>query len=110
MTMISGIISPFYYTADPRMVVTRAQFAQIMAGALPDEGLPVMNDIKAGAIVGVSPTDSWTTAVYKLYRAGILTGNIVNAFEAYPAITRAEAAAIVSRMADSDLRRTFTLE
>lgn len=106
----NGIISPFYYTADPRMVVTRAQFAQIMAGALPDEGLPVMNDIKAGAIVGVSPTDSWTTAVYKLYRAGILTGNIVNAFEAYPAITRAEAAAIVSRMADSDLRRTFTLE
>lgn len=106
----NGVISSFYYTADPRMVVTRAQFAQIMARALPDEGLPVINDIPAGAIVGVASTDPWLGAVYKLYRAGILTGNIVNAFEAYPSITRAEAAAIVSRMADSGLRRTFTLE
>ena len=52
----------------------------------------------------------YASAVYRLYRAGILAGSDANGtFSPLSYITRAEAAAVVSRMADSDNRIAFSL-
>jgi hypothetical protein len=89
---------------------TRRDFAMIMAKALPDEALKEINDITDGAIPDMtSATSKLGTAVYKLYRAGILTGNEQHEYNADSAITRAETAANVSRMADPSTRQSLTL-
>ena len=50
-------------------------------------------------------------AVYKLYEAGILIGNDeAGTFAPWSEITRAEVAAIISRMANPDLRMVKNLE
>ena len=50
-------------------------------------------------------------AVYRLYRAGVLTGNDAKGtFGPFTNITRGAAAAIISRMADASLRKSITLE
>ena len=55
-------------------------------------------------------TVSYASPVYKLYRAGILTGgDAKGTFSPLTYITRAECATIVARMADSDNRVEFTL-
>ena len=52
-----------------------------------------------------------SSAVYKLYRAGVLTGSDVKGtFHPTSFITRAEAAAIVDRMAESNDRAIFSLK
>ena len=54
--------------------------------------------------------DSYAANVYKLYRAGVLTGNDEKGtFAPLTSITRAEAAAIVSRMVDVNNRKTVSL-
>ena len=53
---------------------------------------------------------SYADAVYTLYRAGVLTGSDdAGSFRPNTTIRRSEAAAIVTRMADPDLREQFTL-
>jgi hypothetical protein len=88
---------------------TRNVFAKILAAALPSEALEPINTIAYGDIPDVSPDNS-SSHVYLLYRAGILTGKTASG-KFYPAdnITRAEAAAVVSRMADEDLRVSFVI-
>lgn len=55
-------------------------------------------------------TDSFADPVYKLYRAGILTGSDANGtFHPQTYITRAEASALVARMAGSANRVSFLL-
>lgn len=50
-------------------------------------------------------------AVYAMYQAGILTGNdAYGTFTPYSTITRAEVAAVVSRMVDPSLRQAFILQ
>jgi hypothetical protein len=103
-----GIIdSPF---DDYDVEATRAQFAQILCGALPTYALEQINWIDDGAIPDVPATESFAEAVYRLYRAGILTGSDeLGSFKPDTGISRVEAAAIVTRMADESLRRTVTL-
>ncbi|MDR0489875.1 MAG: trypsin-like peptidase domain-containing protein, partial [Oscillospiraceae bacterium] len=90
---------------------TRADFAVIVGGALPDEAITPINRIADGAIPDVAESYSYGSAVYKLYRAGVLTG-IDEEGSYYPGKTlkRAEAAAIIMRILDADTRERLTFE
>ena len=90
---------------------TRADFAVILGSALPDSALPEISKIEAGAIPDVGTGADYHDDVYRLYRAGILTGNDAKGtFTPKSTITRGAAAALVSRMADPSLRRAITLK
>ena len=96
--------------ADITSAAARADFVSILSAALPDEALPVINKIDDGSIPDVSVNYSYGQAVYRLYRAGVLTGaDSEGAFSPWKNVSRAEAAAIVSRMADGALRVQFSL-
>ena len=89
---------------------TRSDFAAMIAGALPDEAVTQINRIADGAIPDVWESYSYGPAVYKLYRAGVLTGyDSEGSFRPGLSLTRAEAAAIIMRLADSGSRVSFTL-
>ena len=89
--------------------VTRAGFAKILSGALPDSALQRINNVTN--IPDVSASESYAPAVYRLYNAGILTGNdVYGVFTPFSKITRGAAAAIVSRMANETLRKEFSLQ
>ena len=89
---------------------TRAQFAQLFAAALPDSALEAINTVADGAIPDVPSSANYYAAVYKLYRAGVLTGNDAQGtFLPDTGITRGEAAALMTRMADTSLRKTISL-
>lgn len=106
----NGIINSGYYNTDVTVKATRAQFAEILSNSLPDEALVPMNSVSDNAIPDVKMTDACAKYVYRLYRAGILTGGDVNGtFSPLTYITRAEAATIISRMAESDHREAFML-
>ncbi|MDR1299803.1 MAG: trypsin-like peptidase domain-containing protein [Oscillospiraceae bacterium] len=90
--------------------VKRSDFAVILASALPDEALTPINRVDDGAIPDVAVGYSYGRAVYALYRAGVLTGTAGDG-SFYPGrnISRAEASAIVARMALSETRSELTL-
>ena len=89
--------------------ITRADFAAIMATALPDEALTPINRITDGAIPDVLERFSFGQAIYMLYRAGVLTGfDDDGTFFPGRTLTRAEAATIVNRMIDADARVIMT--
>lgn len=88
----------------------RREFAVLLSCALPESALPVINDIEDGSIPDVVAGGAGVAAIYRLYRAGILTGNdVYGTFAPESDIKRSEVAAIVSRMAFRSLRRTVTL-
>lgn len=96
--------------SDYTQPASRAVFASVLAAALPAEALTAINTIEDGAIPDVSMSASYADAVYLLYRAGVLTGSdSAGSFLPSGTIKRSEAAAIVTRMADPSLRRTFSL-
>lgn len=106
----NGIIDNSYYTCDVTKKATRAQYAEIFANSLPGKGLEARNNVADNAIPDVSMSQSYADSVYKLYRAGILTGgDVLGTFSPKTYITRAESATIVARMADTDNRMSFTL-
>ena len=106
----NGIIDIAYYNSDVTRNATRAQFAEIFANSLPDNLLPAVNQVADGAVPDVPMSAACASYVYKLYRAGILAGSdATGAFHPLTYITRAEAATIVSRMADSSSRVSITL-
>ena len=100
-----GIISAL--PADPDGSITRQEFAALLANALPDSALPHVNMVPSGSIPDVYRSD---TGIYKLYRAGIFAGNGPNGeFLPNNPITRAEAAAVLVRIADPTQREVFSL-
>lgn len=103
-----GILTSSYHRDIANWPVTRAQFAEIFAKALPAAALPAKNTVNR--IPDVPSSASYAGAVFTLYRAGILTGSDGNYFYPSTAINRAQAAAIASRMANSDLRMSITLK
>ena len=105
----NGIINSAYYFCDVNEAANRAQFAEIFADALPAEALAPINDIADGDVPDVGADSSYADAVYLLYRAGILQGRDSGYFYATSNINRAEAAAMLSRMAESDNRLEFEL-
>lgn len=77
---------------------TRAQIAHIFAKATSD--FAVVNDIDYDYIPDVSERSEYADEILALYRAGILTGDErTRAFRPSDTITRAEVAAIISRVA-----------
>ena len=103
----SGIIAANAYT-DYTATATRAQFAAILAAALPDEALPAINSVTS--LPDLDANAAYAAAVLKLYNAGILTGSdSAGSFKPTSTIQRSEVATIVTRMADKSLRKTFTL-
>ena len=103
----SSIITAGAY-ADYTATATRAQFAAILAAALPDEALPAINSVTS--LPDLDANATYAAAVLKLYNAGILTGSdAAGSFKPESTIQRSEVATIVTRMADKSLRKTFTL-
>ncbi|MHB1153511.1 MAG: S-layer homology domain-containing protein [Eubacteriales bacterium] len=105
----NGIISQGY--SDYTKAATRAEFAAILAGALPDEALAPINTVAEQSIPDINMNAVYYDEVYKLYRAGILAGNdLYGTFTPDSNIARAAAAAIITRMADSSLRTSISLK
>ncbi len=104
-----GIINENEYN-DFDEYATRAQFAQIFSASLPVDALKEINQVDDNAIPDVHINSSFAKAVYKLYRAGVLTGNDSNGtFAPHSNIQRSAVAAIVSRMIDISQRQNISL-
>lgn len=90
---------------------TRAEFAAILANALPAEYLYPINDIPLGRLPDVTGQESYGPGVYLLYNAGVLTGSDkYGTFKPNSTIVRSEVATIAARMAEPDLRKTLKLK
>ena len=102
-----GIIDKDY---DWNAPATRAGYVEIFAKALPEEAFAVKNEIADGAVPDVAADHAQATAIYTLYRAGILNGNDdKGTFKPDNSIRRCEVAAILTRMMDPDSRVVVTL-
>lgn len=89
---------------------TRAEFAAIMARALPARVIDDINYIPSGSIPDVDYSMDFAGPVYMLYRAGILTGcGEDGSFRPDETISRAEAVVITGRLLDERQRVSFTL-
>ena len=85
--------------------ITRGEMALIMANVFGEDGYKEVNNIQYGAIPDVLPSDSYYEATYKLYRAGVLVGNdSLGTSLAKNNLKRSEAATILIRMANPDVR------
>ena len=89
---------------------TRAGYMEIFASALPDEALECINNVPDASIPDVPMVHESAIGIYKLYRAGILTGVDAN-HNCKPEdnIKRCEVAAIITRMMDETKRLTFSM-
>ena len=106
----NGIIGKGLYEGDVTKTATRAQFAEILANALPKEALYEINRISDDAIPDVKMSSAYAESIYMLYRAGILSGNDGSGtFLPQSSISRAEAACVIARMANSDNRIAVTV-
>ena len=87
---------------DPEKQATRQEFVSILAAVVPEEMLSPINTI-------TTLPDTKDEAVLRFYNAGILTGvDDWGTFAPGNSLTRAETAAMVARVARTDLRQTFT--
>ena len=106
----NGIIGKGYYESDVEKTATRAQFAEILAGALPKEALREINRVSDNAIPDVKMSSAFAESIYMLYRAGIFSGNDESGtFLPQSNISRAEAACVIARMANPDNRISVDL-
>ena len=81
----------------------RVQFAEILSASLPDDQLAAVKETTTISDVPANSGEERFEAVYQLYDAGVLTGDGTG-FRPWQTITRAEVAAVVSRMGDVSLR------
>ena len=100
----NGIIRKEYAYNDN---ASRSGYMEIFAECME---LDEINYIEEGSIPDVKATASFAPAVYKLYRAGILTGvDDAHNCNPYDSIKRSEVAAILTRMMSEDARKKFTM-
>lgn len=103
----NGIIAESDF-ADVTKKATRAQMAYIFFNSIPEWEFTEINSISR--IPDVSVSNKYFHEIKGLYNAGILTGSdSKGSFYPDNNITRAEAAAIISRVVDVSLRKTFEL-
>lgn len=103
----NGIISSEDFT-NYNANATRAQMAHIFYNALPKEEFSAINYVES--IPDVTSLTPYAGEIKTLYEAGILTGNdVYGTFAPQKSITRAQAAAIISRVAILSQRRNVTL-
>lgn len=102
----SGIIQPGQFDSYQRPI-TRAEMAQVFASTTQGRSLSQINSMSKvkAQIPDVNPEDFGADAIYALYAKGILRGTDGGlTFRPDSSLTRAEAAAIVSRMARPEQR------
>ena len=104
---INNIIKKNYdYNAN----ATRAGYIEIFASALPDSAFEEINNIPNGSILDVKSGATYAHYVYKMYRAGIVTGvDALHNCKPEDNIKRSEVAAIISRMMNDDKRIEFDM-
>ena len=90
-------------------VASRNQVIVIMNNVLPDSEFEQINLVEDGAIPDVPMSDANAQAIYKFYRAGVLTGGSYNKFNGTSSILRREIAAIVTRLTELSPRSKVTL-
>ena len=85
---------------------TRAEMAAIFANGISSSELDAINNVKS--IPDVSESDEYGSQIYLLYRAGVLTGNDTSGtFGPSSSISRAQAAAIITRIVVVNQRRSL---
>ena len=107
-----GIITEnfFYKVSNINEKATRAGYMEIFANALPDEALKGINNVPDGSIPDVPMVHESSISIYKLYRAGILTGvDAKHNCKPEDNIKRCEVAAIITRMMDETKRVKFSM-
>ena len=108
-----GIITDNFFEKvnDINEKATRAGYMEIFANALPDEALECINNVPDGSIPDVPMVHESAIGIYKLYRAGILTGvDAKHNCKPEDNIKRCEVAAIITRMMDETKRVKFSME
>ena len=104
----NGICAPGYAAMDAQAMnsaINRRDFAVIFYNAMPAYEYGAINEVDS--IPDVAAGDEGAEEIYALYRAGILDGVTADgAYSPGSGIRRSEAAAIVARMLDEDLRVT----
>lgn len=81
----------------------RIEFVDILSKALPEEQLTKIKEVDLITDIPANGKDERFDMIYDLYNAGILIGD-GEGFKPWKEITRAEIAAVISRMADASLR------
>ena len=90
---------------------TRAQFAKLIASAVPEDVLNPINNIPDNSIPDVKMSDNYSKEIYLLYRAGLLVGyDEYGTFTPDTSVSRSAAATIISRVFKPELRQVFSLE
>lgn len=89
--------------------VTRREFAVMLSHTLKGSIFSPINTVENGSIPDVAYSDSGAGSIYTLYRAGVLTGDRSGCFHPDDSITRAEAAAVISRVMLESRRKNITL-
>ncbi len=95
---------------DYNAATTRRDFAAILCAAFPEEAFNVISKVGDGAVPDIDMDDPAAEPIYRLYRAGVLTGSDAKgSFFPDDNISRSAVAAIISRMAIRSMRVEFTL-
>jgi len=103
----NGVIDDEVYKAvqiSPNRAASRLEFAYIVGNALPADALVTINNVDFGDIPDVDFNTPAGMIVYGFYRSGILAGFTDGSFNPDDSITRAQVAAVMSRMGDSTQR------
>lgn len=92
------------------LLVTRIHYIEIFASALPDNALNAINNVPDDSIPDIKMATLGSESVYKLYRAGILSG-VDSEHTCNPTsnIKRSEVATILSRMMNDSKRVRFDI-
>ena len=87
---------------------TRGQMAYLFSRALPASVLPSINNVQT--LPDVTGSTKYSQEIFSLYNAGVLTGSdVFGTFKPNDNIIRAEAAAILTRVALPEQRKTVVL-
>lgn len=87
---------------------TRGQMAYLFSRALPATVLPSINNVQT--LPDVTGSTKYSQEIFSLYNAGVLTGSdVFGTFKPNDNIIRAEAAAILTRVALPEQRKTVVL-
>lgn len=87
---------------------TRGQMAYLFSRALPASVLPSINNVQT--LPDVTGSTKYSQEIFSLYNAGVLTGSdVFGTFKPNDNIIRAEAAAILTRVALPTQRKTVVL-
>lgn len=102
-----GLITASEFSGTYANFATKAQVAYLLYKALP-ESYAQINDISP--IPDVEPTNMYFKPILKMYESGVLTGaNEYGTFYPNNYILRSEVATMVSRVINTDLRQSFSL-